>query len=504
MRFWLLLLAPGMAQDWSSQPEQVEVKEGVRYAVVVGIKEYDHGVEDLRFADKDAQEMAELLEAEGWMVKPLVGKVTKNDFTEALIPPKDEHGRDLVIDTFLLYFSGHGSLELPDGEPRLYLMASNSSYQTLSESALALTNIRRHIRSLDVPQSVFILDTCHSGKGKSELREETRDALRDLKGEIRERSARPKPYEVRLHAADLLEPAKEADEEENGLYTAFLLESLREGRGDVNQDGCIEALEAHDYAAAQVKARDDRLIAANEPVFRQNPWVDFTRVGVAKVALVGTCDTARQGTLFPGSRLTYRYDGHHMKGPIGTEPGLHSVGTDEEDPIEVRAYFHKNQRAVVSEILHYRRSRLLYGLGGSWRQAMGEAYLQEASPHLSLTWLPRDNKGGRLALGLETGLAFWRVGPYEGFFTGHATGHLAWLWGHRMLWGPTAHGGIAWRDPDTEAQSGGLFGAGLQIRVVNHWASLTLEPRIQFLQTEDGWNNPLPGASVTLAFGSKD
>jgi len=200
-------------------------------------------------------------------------------------------------DTFVFYFSGHGTMEhTRDGLPLLYLAASDTYASDLWGTALELGALRAYFNALKPQRKVLILDNCFSGRGKSRINAVTRERLEAGPApwpSLRERVAQS---EAVLMASTLGGVAYEDPALGQGVFTHFLLLGMgvERARADSNGDGALTAYELHDYVRARTVAYTHG---------KQVPEGHFRVLGRAETYLSGTPMTAPEG----GSALVYAY-----------------------------------------------------------------------------------------------------------------------------------------------------------------------------------------------------
>ena len=249
----------GMSDDTATAEELEAAYTPRRVAVLIGIQEYDDpALQGLRYAAKDAADLGEALGAPGLggfdVVHVVAGRsaTTAEAIRHAITVATADLQRD---DTFVLYASGHGTLTVdPLDGSQLYLLPSDSNLDRPTQTGIPVSWLEETISELPVRRRVLILDTCHNGRdgSRSALNASTQRTLATMRGEA------PAPRaglsvsenEARLFAAEYHQAALEAPELENGVYTHFLIEALREGRGsaDLDRDGLVDVVEAHNYA----------------------------------------------------------------------------------------------------------------------------------------------------------------------------------------------------------------------------------------------------------------
>ena len=315
-----------------------------RVALVIGIDDYQNPVlPDLRYAGADARKIAELLlSPDGGRfdrVELLVSgdRVTRDSILRAL---RTIRGELLEEDTFVLYFSGHGTLaETEKGKGRLYLLPSDATPADLEESALDLEVIREYLGSLPAERKALIVDACFHGEGKSVVDPELAPGLVELLESTPQTQVRGlSSGEAHMFASTLGRPAFEDPDLGHGVYTHYLIQAMtwRRTEADLNDDGLLTAWEAHDFARGRTQQHTDgrqvaeasfRLVGENDLLLAGDPnaasdsehallynYEDKSGLFAASTLLV---DGTAKG-IFPGT-FTVPGGRHHLevRGPDG-------------------------------------------------------------------------------------------------------------------------------------------------------------------------------------------
>ncbi|MEL6346313.1 MAG: caspase family protein [Myxococcota bacterium] len=230
-----------------------------RIALVVGVDRYpsDPDIEDLRYASKDAQDIARVLADPRWgdfdeTVELSDGLVSRDEFWDVFGDVTEDIGPE---DTFVFYFAGHGTLDLTRDGTQLYLIPSDGQKADPSATSISLDRLEDAVAALPARQRVVMIDACHSmtKDARSMVSDETRARLIGLRGG----APSPAPRDVSaseffMYASAFNQPAQEDDAFENGVYTHFLLRALK-GEADQNSDGLIEVMELHHWVSAQTE-----------------------------------------------------------------------------------------------------------------------------------------------------------------------------------------------------------------------------------------------------------
>ena len=222
----------------------------MKYALVIGNGEYeDNALARLCAPPIDAQYLSEVLR------EPEIGLF---DDVITLVDMPEAYSRRVIStffagkkpeDLLLMYFSGHGVL---DERGLLYLAAKDTLHNLLNATAISagfITDVMDNCRS---KRQVLVLDCCYSGafmRGAKGGRQAITKAT--FEGEGYGRAV--------LTASDSTQLAFESEDqlkgEEPSLFTRYLIEGLKTGEADCNQDGRITLDEWYEYAYKQVKSQ---------------------------------------------------------------------------------------------------------------------------------------------------------------------------------------------------------------------------------------------------------
>ncbi|MBD1909843.1 MULTISPECIES: ABC transporter substrate-binding protein [unclassified Leptolyngbya] len=220
-----------------------------KVALLIGVSEYEPGLNALPAAVNDVAAIQELL------LNPEIGGFNKADVLVLNNPERQameesiealfagRHKDDLV----LFFFSGHG---IKDDAGRLFL-ATRSTRKTAQGDLIRSTAVSSNIlhdcmnRSRSRRQ-VIILDSCFSGafaEGLSAKDDNTVDIPAQLGGEGR----------AILTSSSSTQYSFEHGGSELSLYTRFLVEGIKTGAADQDEDEVISVDELHEYASRKVR-----------------------------------------------------------------------------------------------------------------------------------------------------------------------------------------------------------------------------------------------------------
>lgn len=220
-----------------------------KVALLVGVSEYEPGLNPLPAAVKDLDAMQEVL------LHPEIGGFAASDIILLKNPNRQEMEESIEMlfanrhkdDLLLLFFSGHG---IKDDTGRLYLGTSQTRKtpqgDLVRSSAVAANFVHENMGRSRSKRQVVILDSCFSGafaEGLSAKDDGTIDIRTQLGGEGR----------AILTSSSSTQYSFEQEGEELSLYTRFLIEGMKTGAADTDGDDVISIDELHEYASRKVR-----------------------------------------------------------------------------------------------------------------------------------------------------------------------------------------------------------------------------------------------------------
>ncbi len=228
------------------------------WAVVIGINEYSKWPR-LSHAVNDATAVRDvLLQRFGFAPERVImlkdGEATRNRIL-ATFHDEFGHGRLQKNDRVFVFFAGHGATRtLSSGREIGYIVPVDADPDATATDAIPMTEIQNIAESLSAKHVFFVMDACYSGLGL------TRGASRNF---LRENARRLGRQMLTAGGADQLV----ADDGPGGhsIFTWTLLQGL-EGKGDLNGDGLITAMELAAYVAPAVSS-----VSSQTPAFGSLP-----------------------------------------------------------------------------------------------------------------------------------------------------------------------------------------------------------------------------------------
>jgi WD40 repeat protein len=249
------------------------------YVVVVGVSKYADKAADLTYAAKDADDLTTLFESQKdnfnriHALRLLDDRATKDtvlDIRQFLTQSK-------VDDQVVLFFAGHGVL---DKHLDYYFAPHDMDFDNPAQSGLPFESLEGLLDSIPARKKLLMVDSCHSGEVDNEemqiakrsegdtmrkdkaraiprgirwvsfalAADETADLLRELFADLRRGSGA-----TVISAAAGQEFAYEDRIWHNGAFTYAVLEGLRLGKADRDQNGRITLSELRDYVTMRVQ-----------------------------------------------------------------------------------------------------------------------------------------------------------------------------------------------------------------------------------------------------------
>jgi TonB family protein len=221
-----------------------------KYALVVANSLYDDALlRQLVAPSQDAEALSEVLASPdicGFEVQKLIDEPSYR-ICEKIEAFFDERERD---DLALLYFSGHG---ITDDDGLLYYAGSNTQHKRLRSTAVAATWVNEAMTLCRSRRQVLLLDCCHSG---AFARAKSASAV-NIGPQLAGRTPEEGRGRFVLTASDSLQYSFEGDAVEGqGVYSVFtraVVEGLRTGAADLDNDGLITLDELYSYVHRRVR-----------------------------------------------------------------------------------------------------------------------------------------------------------------------------------------------------------------------------------------------------------
>ncbi|MGX9727431.1 MAG: caspase, EACC1-associated type [Candidatus Electronema sp. VV] len=222
-----------------------------RYAILIASSRYpdEPGLTALRCPENDVDALNEVLSSPdfGQFSTIVVFKnKPSHEILEQLETVLAEVGKD---DLVLIYFSGHGKLN-PSG--KLCLATVNTKPKKLGSTSIPAATITSFFEHSNVQRKILILDCCYSDAIGEEFRGGVDDQLQIMaKGQ----------GTFIMTASTGIQVAVEKEGDQLGLFTKHLVDGIRSGEADRDEDGEIDIHELYQHVYEKVRAE-----GAQEPM----------------------------------------------------------------------------------------------------------------------------------------------------------------------------------------------------------------------------------------------
>jgi uncharacterized metal-binding protein len=148
-------------------------------------------------------------------------------------------------DLVLIYYSGHGKL---NSQGHLYLATKDTKNHLLETTSISMEEVKRLMDTSRSKQQVIILDCCYSGAaGKVFTKGGFDDQLQVVFGGS---------GTFLMTASTAVQESHERPEDQYGVFTKHIIEGIRSGEADGDNDGFITMDDLYDYVYKHVCAEN--------------------------------------------------------------------------------------------------------------------------------------------------------------------------------------------------------------------------------------------------------
>ncbi len=199
-----------------------------KIGLVIGIQKYSKDLPKLKYTEKDAVSMYDILLSQGYkMFEPLLNP-SLNQMKEAFLKlEKLETKYDKVV----IYISGHGSNKYSlFSDSNGLILPSDANIEMLSTTAMPIAEFRSYIKKLEASSVVIILDMCFAGSGKGYGTIPKNENINYITETLKD-SGKGK---ILLASSGDLEVSYEDDEFQHGVFTYYLIEAIKNNRKSID------------------------------------------------------------------------------------------------------------------------------------------------------------------------------------------------------------------------------------------------------------------------------
>ena len=159
-----VMLVFGYSQDENDASME---RTGEFHSLCIGINDFDSRMfRNLKYAQKDAEKLHELViekfeETKSKNICLTNREATRDKIIEALNLIKSQVKKE---DTVMIFVASHGeAVQVNGGEFEYYIIPSNIDDNSISKSAISMSEIRSLVSSMNSDRKIVFLDTCYSG-----------------------------------------------------------------------------------------------------------------------------------------------------------------------------------------------------------------------------------------------------------------------------------------------------------------------------------------------------
>ena len=218
-----------------------------KVALLIGVSEYEVGLNPLPAAVKDVVALERILK-DSEMGDFDEVKILTNPDPQAMRSEVETLFSGRSKDDFvLLFFSGHG---IKDDSNNLYfatrITKKSAKGDLIRSTAVEARFVHEVMNNSRAKRQAIILDCCFSGAFDPNLLSKD-DGSVDLQGQLGAEGR------VVLTSSSSTQYSFEQQGSDLSLYTRYLIEGIETGAGDRDEDGKISMKELHEYATSKVQ-----------------------------------------------------------------------------------------------------------------------------------------------------------------------------------------------------------------------------------------------------------
>lgn len=246
------------------------------YLVTIGTSAYKDKKFSLKYAAKDAKDMAAAFGASGGFTSVKTKSLTDGEVTKKnILALKDFLMQADVNDVVMIFVAGHGVL---DKNFNYFYAPYTMDFNNPAKEGISYDLLESLLNGLKAIRKILIMDTCHSGElEKEDVQGSTSNNANVESGDVEFRAVgegaeykdaqmagaskmvkelfadlRKGTGAIAISSAGGTEYAMESETWKNGLFTYCLLEGLKSKKADLNSDGTITLQEVQKYVVEQV------------------------------------------------------------------------------------------------------------------------------------------------------------------------------------------------------------------------------------------------------------
>ncbi len=231
-----------------------------KFALLIGVSEYK-SFRNLASTIKDVEALQQVLENDNICNFDTVNTLknpNRQDIENAMHELFDNRQRD---DLLLFYFSGHG---VTDPQSHLFFTTpetrKNEKGIIVPPSAVKARDLQEYMTKSRSERQVIILDCCYSGAFSKGLTAKGDETLIDLQQNLGGKGR------AILTSSSSTQRSFESKNSGLSIYTKYLVEGIRTGAADLDEDGKISVEELYEYTKEKVQEESPAMTPQFLPV----------------------------------------------------------------------------------------------------------------------------------------------------------------------------------------------------------------------------------------------
>lgn len=248
------------------------------HIIAIGVSEFEQSEFNLTYADKDANDLIAAIQNTDLGFADVKIHALTNELAtkENVLALRNELEQTNVDDQVIVFAATHGLL---DDNLDYYLAMHSTDFANPANGGLRYDEIENLIDGIPARNKLMLLDACHSGEVDKE-ETELGGAIAATNGEVKSRGFRlvrakkdegiglKSSFELMkelfadlrrnngaavISSASGQEFAFESSEWQNGVFTYSLLEGLKSGNADLDNNGAVIVSELREYVSGRVQ-----------------------------------------------------------------------------------------------------------------------------------------------------------------------------------------------------------------------------------------------------------
>ena len=266
-------------------PSTADLLKPKLYALLVGVTGYqNHDYDTLQFPARDAESLAEALEAQkGGLYSDVEIKIVDDP-----AKPREDPTRPNVVDGLywlqraatsrdisIIFLSGHG---IRDGKQNFWFLTRDADITRLRATAISNDDLLDLVAGIPGKKVLFI-DACHAGAAMPGIKATSSDVAPDMNKLVNDFSTAGSGLVVYSASMGTELSHEDAKWDRHGAFAEALIEAIGQGKAKIDQSGRITTDILDIYLEERVKVLTD---GAQHPVMNRPALIPDFPLALAK------------------------------------------------------------------------------------------------------------------------------------------------------------------------------------------------------------------------------